>query len=92
MGRLDANPDALRRHATLCESLANELRNSTAPACSDSFQATAAAVAAVHGSFAVARSTVVDRMRSTATAARANADGLEAGEQNSATRLRSLTE
>ncbi len=92
MGRLDANPDALRRHATLCDSLATELGSGTAPACPDSFQATAAAVAAAHGSFAIARSTVVDRMRSTAAAVQANADGLEAGEENSAARLRSRVE
>ncbi len=88
MGRLDANPDALRRHATLCERLATELGGGTAPACAGSFQASATAVAAMHGSFATARSTVVDRMRSTAAAVQANADGLEAGERQSAARLR----
>lgn len=92
MGRLDASPDALRRHAALCEGLAAELGSGTAPACAGNFQATAAAVTAMHGSFAVARSTAVDRLRSTAAAVQASADGLEAGEQDSAARLRSSAE
>lgn len=73
----------------MCEGLAADLGADTAPPCAGgSFQATAAAVAALHASFASARSAMVDRMHFTAAAFHASADGFEASEQHSAIRLR----
>lgn len=93
MGTINVNPDALRAHAGVCEGLAADLGIGTAPPCVDgSFQATATAVAALHASFASARSAMVNRMASTAAAFHASADGFEAREQNSAVRLRPRTQ
>ena len=89
MGTLNANTEALRAHATLCEGLATDLGVGTAPAYPRAFQATAAAVGALHESVDAVRSALTDRMRATATAVHTTADGLDAHERNSEDLLRS---
>ena len=93
MGNLNANAEALRAHASLCEGLATALDTTaldtgTAPACPETAQPTAAAVAALHASFDAVGSALAGRMRATATAVHATADGLDTHERNSADRLR----
>ena len=92
VGRLNADSEALRAHATLCDGLAADLVAGTAPACPSTFQATTASVAALQTSVATARSAMVNRMQSTAAAVHATAAGLDAHETTSATALRSLAE
>lgn len=90
MGTLNANTEALRVHAELCEGLAVDLGAATAPACPGTFQTTTAAVAALHESVGIARATLTARMSATAAAVHATAAGLDAAEQDSADRLGSL--